>query len=126
MVPSKDLVVVRMGNSAGQSLFAASSFDNELWEYINKLECISTNNDQTRPLPSTQLVLKDQFITIHTQLPGQLLITSLTGQIIWRQSLSAGTSQMPLPKLMAGTYLATFSSRNDRVTQKWTVGSIAY
>jgi CubicO group peptidase (beta-lactamase class C family) len=35
VVPSKDLVVIRMGNAAGQSLYAVSNYDNELWKRIN-------------------------------------------------------------------------------------------
>ena len=35
IVPSKDLVIVRMGNAADDENFALSSFDNELWENIN-------------------------------------------------------------------------------------------
>ncbi len=37
IVPSKGLVVVRMGGDAGESLLGPSSFDNELWEKINML-----------------------------------------------------------------------------------------
>jgi len=38
VVPSKELVVVRMGDNAGaESLLGPSSFDNELWEKINLL-----------------------------------------------------------------------------------------
>ena len=37
IVPSKNLVVVRMGNDAGESLLGPSSFDNDLWGEINKL-----------------------------------------------------------------------------------------
>jgi CubicO group peptidase (beta-lactamase class C family) len=39
VVPSMDLVVVRMGNSAGPAAAAASSFDNELWIKLNKVFC---------------------------------------------------------------------------------------
>lgn len=39
VVPSRNWVVVRMGESAGQSLWALSSFDTELWNYLNALEC---------------------------------------------------------------------------------------
>jgi hypothetical protein len=31
VVPSQKLVVIRMGESAGNSMLAVSSFDNELW-----------------------------------------------------------------------------------------------
>nr|WP_321244310.1 serine hydrolase [uncultured Psychroserpens sp.] len=35
IVPSKDLVIIRMGESANETNFALSSFDNDLWEKIN-------------------------------------------------------------------------------------------
>lgn len=35
VVPSKDLVIVRMGNAANDQNFALSNFDNELWSYLN-------------------------------------------------------------------------------------------
>lgn len=37
IVPSKGLVVVRMGEAAGDELLGPSSFDKELWEQINSL-----------------------------------------------------------------------------------------
>lgn len=37
VVPSKNLVVIRMGDSADDENFALSNFDNELWQYINAL-----------------------------------------------------------------------------------------
>jgi CubicO group peptidase (beta-lactamase class C family) len=35
VVPSQNLVIIRMGNSAGNSQLALSSFDNELWGKLN-------------------------------------------------------------------------------------------
>ena len=35
VIPSKKLVVIRMGNAADGSNFALSNFDNDLWEKIN-------------------------------------------------------------------------------------------
>jgi len=35
VVPSKNLVVVRLGNNAGETVLGPSRFDNELWEHIN-------------------------------------------------------------------------------------------
>lgn len=37
IVPSQNLVVVRMGDDAGEALLGPSSFDNDLWQEINKL-----------------------------------------------------------------------------------------
>ena len=35
VVPSKDLVIVRMGEAADDSNFGLSTFDNDLWAKIN-------------------------------------------------------------------------------------------
>jgi len=37
IVPSKNLVIVRIGNSARISVFSPNGFDNKLWEKINDL-----------------------------------------------------------------------------------------
>ncbi len=37
VVPSQKIVVIRMGNDAGNSYLALSSFDNELWGYLKNL-----------------------------------------------------------------------------------------
>ncbi|TJY36326.1 serine hydrolase domain-containing protein [Pontimicrobium aquaticum] len=37
IVPSKGLVIVRLGDNANNSVFGSSSFDNQLWEKINAL-----------------------------------------------------------------------------------------
>ena len=39
VVPSKQWVVVRLGESAGQSALALSSFDTQLWQKLSELEC---------------------------------------------------------------------------------------
>ena len=35
IVPSKDLVIIRMGQAADDDTFGLSTFDNDLWEKIN-------------------------------------------------------------------------------------------
>ncbi len=37
VVPSQNLVIIRMGDDAGEALLGPSSFDNDLWAEINKL-----------------------------------------------------------------------------------------
>lgn len=37
VAPGLDWVVVRMGDSAGESALAASSFDNQIWQHLNSL-----------------------------------------------------------------------------------------
>lgn len=42
VVPSQDLVVVRLGNSAYSSNLSITVFDNEIWQKINQLTCSPT------------------------------------------------------------------------------------
>ena len=37
VIPSRNLVIIRMGDDAGEALLGPSSFDNDLWAEINKL-----------------------------------------------------------------------------------------
>lgn len=49
VVPSEDLVVVRLGNDAGEGLLALSDFDGLLWEKIGALACITSTVDVSSP-----------------------------------------------------------------------------
>lgn len=42
VIPSTQMVVVRQGNSAEGVTFALSNFDDKMWDYINKLNCLTT------------------------------------------------------------------------------------
>lgn len=46
IVPSEKLVVIRQGNSAENVASALSNFDNNLWDYINKLNCSSSGQKE--------------------------------------------------------------------------------
>lgn len=46
IVPSQNMVVVRMGQSAYSSSLAITIFDNELWQKINELDCSVTSTQQ--------------------------------------------------------------------------------
>ena len=63
IIPSLDMVIIRMGNDGGQITGAVSSFDNLLWAKINALTCVSSvseynhNNDfNISPNPFNQTV----------------------------------------------------------------------
>ncbi len=50
--PGSGLVVIRQGNSAEGVTFALSSFDNKLWDYINKLVCSTSGLNELKPANS--------------------------------------------------------------------------
>lgn len=49
VVPSMNMVVVRLGNAADGSSFALSDFDDNLWQRIMDLECEPTAITETKP-----------------------------------------------------------------------------
>lgn len=53
VVPSQNMVVVRMGNEAYGSLSVATVFNNEIWQYINQLTC--TTDVADAPVRSSTL-----------------------------------------------------------------------
>lgn len=51
VIPSENMVVVRMGESTGTDALAISSFDRDLWEIMSSLSCTVTG---TSSLPNSQ------------------------------------------------------------------------
>lgn len=47
VLPSEQMVVIRMGDAAGPPAPASSSFDNQLWERLVNLECAVTSVEET-------------------------------------------------------------------------------
>lgn len=55
VVPSQNIVIVRMGDAAGGISPTLSSFDNQLWHYLNRVFCVSTHVP-TPQVASTQML----------------------------------------------------------------------
>ncbi|MFN7119198.1 MAG: serine hydrolase [Saprospiraceae bacterium] len=53
VVPSQNLVVIRMGNSAQESKEALSSFDTQLWEKITAVTNNITNTEEKHPISTS-------------------------------------------------------------------------
>ena len=54
VVPSQNLVVIRMGDASGVSLLALSNFDNELWKKLSAVTCATTS--------TTEVIENEPFI----------------------------------------------------------------
>jgi len=53
VIPSKNMVVVRMGESAYEESMASSLFDAELWALMEDLECETTDTENISQLNET-------------------------------------------------------------------------
>lgn len=108
VVPSQGLVVVRQGNAAGSGSPAAlSSFDNQLWEQIGRLQCGVTSSIEIRPPAiSVYPVPASDLLSIESDRPvRQLQLLDRFGRLRWVYGQDLGTSaELALPSLPAGLY----------------------
>ncbi len=94
VVPSENMVVVRLGNTAGISLLAVSNFDNQLWEKISDLDC-STHTQKIideletvtiSPNPTNGLLFINNSKTVD-----YVLIFTALGTIVRQEKLDYNT-----------------------------------
>lgn len=113
VVPSENIVVIRVGNSSGISLFTLSSFDNELWGKINDLSCTNStsiiakakNNIKIFPNPATDIV------TIKTdELIKNIRIYSSVGQLVMNKKCI--DNQLNIFELEKGIYYLRIELEN--------------
>lgn len=105
VVPSEGLVVVRQGNSAGQVLAGPSSFDNDLWQRINALHCLSSSIEEFEagflnlyPNPAHEMIKLD------VEEKGTYLISNAQGRIIKIGTVERGENFIQISDLNAGLY----------------------
>jgi CubicO group peptidase (beta-lactamase class C family) len=107
VVPSQNLVVIRMGDKAGTtSLNALSNFDNEVWQRINALNCTGVatsepfDNQQFSVYPNpAKDVLNLTFKSIPSDFTGQIL--DINGRIL---KMFKNEKTIPIHDLPNGFY----------------------
>jgi len=110
IVPSEDLVVVRMGDSADGVNFALSDFDEVLWEKISELDCLLTTNvsglDKTEwnvvPNPA------NEFLNIQGTDFDSWEVFNLLGERI----LTGNSKVLNVSDLTAGSYWLKLLNKN--------------
>lgn len=114
VVPSSNLVVVRMGESSGLSVLALSNFDDQLWAQMNRVFCNPVSVRETSsPLPF-RVFPNPAAETLTLDLPGDpedftLRIFDTRGRLVQQRP---GAAIVPLGELPAGMYLIHAASQN--------------
>lgn len=104
IVPSQNLVVVRLGDAADQELPALSDFDNELWDYLSDLKCNTGNiplvdgDSKVFPNPFTD------YLQIDTENGTEWTITDLQGKILMNGTSLSGSVRVETKPLAKGIY----------------------
>lgn len=120
VVPSTGMVVIRQGYSANGTTFALSTFDNTLWDYINKLNCSATGIEKENspsfaiyPNPaSSQVTISgaDNLAAIR--------LYDLLGNLVYEQCVqSQAQHDVSLAALPSGAYIAELQTASGKVSR---------
>ena len=120
IVPSLNMVVVRMGDAAYSSALAFSQFDNELWQYIDSLTCSTTSVNEIGknekkisifPNPAnTELTVDIQSLRNF-----KIEVTNLLGEVVVKQQ---NQNKIDISFLTNGIYIVTVRQSQNIYTQK--------
>lgn len=111
VVPSRKMVVVRQGETSGTPLLALSSFDNEVWRYIDSLPCVTTNITEMKqdhvikvfPNPA-----KEELHIVSDGTLGSIMVYNAMGNRVMKYDNHTGTARsvtLQIQDLPQGLYL---------------------
>lgn len=115
IVPSQDLVVIRMGDAAAPVAPALSGFDNDLWAQIGALECLTSTGEAMAPEASLRVFPNPVIheLEVRSTVPIEHLeLFNLTGQ---RLRLEKRTTSLDLSHYPQGIYLLKSTLQNGQV-----------
>lgn len=115
LVPSQDLVIIRMGNAAGQLQPSLSGFDADLWELISNLACEDSATTALGSAPEFHVQVfpnptRDLIRVSSPQPLAALTLYDLQGRRVLRSS----GDRLDLSDLPAGTYLLHWQTRQGQ------------
>lgn len=116
VIPSQRMVVVRMGNAAGNVQLAASSFDNELWTRMARLSCL-TQSVQDMTVHSGFRVLGNPVgstLRGSSLEPGRLEIYDAMGRLLAQEQIPSGTWAFDTQAWPAGCVYLRFASASGK------------
>ena len=110
VIPSTNMVVVRMGNAADSATDASSAFDNALWGKIDSLSCTPNgivtlqekHNINAYPNPSTGIIYI-QYADVNTI--SKILVCNMLGETLAEYPYAGN---IDISKLSQGLYIIRF------------------
>lgn len=120
VLPSQNVVVIRMGESSGVSLFALSSFDEQLWGILKNIICDEST--------STEDIVHDELTIFPNPTSGELFIEAneayefsqieiinAIGELVRREKINS--NQVNINTLPRGTYFFRIFDKNHNLLQ---------
>jgi CubicO group peptidase (beta-lactamase class C family) len=111
LIPSQKVAIIRMGEAPGNSIFALSSFDNELWGILKNIICNETSatkdisDEQVKIFPnptSNELFFEKK----EGDEMDEIRIFNTLGQLVKSEKINS--NQINISELLKGTYFIQF------------------
>jgi CubicO group peptidase (beta-lactamase class C family) len=119
VVPSQKMVVIRQGNSAEGLTFALSTFDNTLWDYINKLNCSTVSMDEVDVSETVAFFPNpaNDYLQVKSDIPIKFI--SIINAVGSKINLSVTDNLIDVSNIKKGLYVFHISlSNNKRIIKK--------
>lgn len=119
VIPSQNMVVVRMGNAADGPVPALSQFDNDLWIWMNKLKCttngLSDLKGQTTIYPNPA----HGFIEVKsTESVLQWQLVNLQGMALKQAAANQTQFNIALGDVKAGIYVLILETSTGKIQKR--------
>lgn len=121
VAPSRNMVVVRVGDAAYTSQAAFSDFDNELWILLDNMTCQSTGVDNTNISESIQVYPNpvSKFLSINWPASGYSAgLYDCTGRIVMEANAVATQCKLDCSGLANGIYYLHVYSGQNSITKR--------
>ncbi len=120
IIPSMDMVIVRVGNASGQPTLAASSFDSELWGLLKGVFCATTSVNEVENYRSVKIYPNPvaNILTVETDGETVLEIFSMDGKSIVKIQASL-LETIDVSNFNKGIYTIRLTSKHGVSTAKF-------
>ena len=106
VIPSENMVVVRMGDNPDEDL-VPTAFANEMFERITNLSC--TNSTTAIPKSNWNIypnpIESSGILSIECNQSGIFQLYSITGELLFEKAIQLGLNSLEIQNLQAGIYL---------------------
>ena len=123
VVPSQNLVIVRMGNSPGDGFGNISNFfNNDIWTYLNEIICNSTSTkdhiEESVDLTLASNLVKNQLHIINNGVDGEIEIQiyNTNGSLVY---FNKNQYTIDISSLKNGTYFIKLKTKEVSKTLKF-------
>lgn len=114
IVPSQNMVVIRMGDPSGSSLFALSNYDNELWARINQFVCTSVGTSEVNSPTKLKIYPNpaSKYITVSNSTAIQYTISDSHGRTVTVNSDE--NNRIDISKFSRGMYFISDGIKTEK------------